>query len=76
MLSIEKEYSEISTQDEGGDPDSAQVEAKTKQKSSLEPLHEDDVMEFDNSFPLNDENSWVSLLNVREKTGHLDHFQK
>ena len=65
MLSTEKEYSEISTQDEGGDPNSAQVEAnKTKQKSSLEPLHEDEVMEFEDSFPLNDESAWVSYFSL------------
>ena len=33
-----------------------------QQKTGLVPLKEDEILEFDNYFPLDDENSWVSNL--------------
>ena len=62
----EKEFSEIGIQDEGGNPDNATVEdggrvskSVNKSRSSLAPVQEGEIMEFKDSFALNDEESWV-----------------
>ena len=55
--------SEVGIQDEGGDPNSAQVDSKPPTrgtgKSMLDPVQE---MEFDDEFELTDEEKWVRKL--------------
>ena len=54
---------DTSIQDEGGDPNSAHVETKSKKtKSTLEPVKEGEVTEFTDQFDLKDENAWVSSV--------------
>ncbi|XP_041355859.1 GRIP and coiled-coil domain-containing protein 2-like isoform X3 [Gigantopelta aegis] len=57
-----KEYAEMSTQDEGGDPanavvDEQEIKRVRKSKSTLETVEELDVLDYD----LEDEASWASI---------------
>ncbi|CAC5411822.1 unnamed protein product [Mytilus coruscus] len=59
-----KDLADTSIQDEGGDPNTAHVETRQskKNKSSLEPLREGEVIEFTDQYDLKDNDAWVSLL--------------
>ncbi|KAK3609983.1 hypothetical protein CHS0354_011824 [Potamilus streckersoni] len=61
-----KEYAEVSVQDEGGDPNTAQFQSidVTRQpvrQSKLQPVKEGDGAEFTDAFDLSDNNAWSNI---------------
>lgn len=58
-----KDLSDSTSQDEGGDPNSAHVETRQSKraKSTLEPVKEGDVSEFTDEYDLKDDSAWSSL---------------
>ncbi|XP_052059105.1 myosin heavy chain, striated muscle-like isoform X5 [Mytilus californianus] len=58
-----KDLADTSIQDEGGDPNTAHVETRQskKNKSSLEPLREGEVIEFTDQYDLKDNDAWSTL---------------
>ena len=58
-----KDMADSTSQDEGGDPNSALAETRQSKraKSTLEPVQEGDIIEFSDKYDLKDESAWSTL---------------